>query len=137
MATGNGFNVGEPLAYFLTWTTYGTWLPGDIRGWNRKGAFDGQTANDARHESATAALKESPFILTDDDRELIAKSIQGHCSIRDWELHAQNVRSNHVHVVVSADGVDPKNVVSQLKAWGTRELKTVHISRTRFWRQWN
>src|ERR1700747_2517170 len=23
----------EPLAYFLTWTTYGTWLPGDERGW--------------------------------------------------------------------------------------------------------
>src|SRR5262249_3307643 len=21
------------LAYFLTWTTYGTWLPGDARGW--------------------------------------------------------------------------------------------------------
>jgi hypothetical protein len=25
----------EPLAYFLTWTTYGTWLPGDERGWVR------------------------------------------------------------------------------------------------------
>ncbi len=23
----------EALAYFLTWTTYGTWLPGDERGW--------------------------------------------------------------------------------------------------------
>ena len=25
--------VPEPLAYFLTWPTYGTWLPGDERGW--------------------------------------------------------------------------------------------------------
>jgi hypothetical protein len=25
-------NRDEPLAYFLTWTTYGTWLPGDERG---------------------------------------------------------------------------------------------------------
>ncbi len=23
----------EPLGYFLTWVTYGTWLPGDERGW--------------------------------------------------------------------------------------------------------
>ena len=23
----------EPIAYFLTWTTYGSWLPGDQRGW--------------------------------------------------------------------------------------------------------
>ena len=23
----------DPLAYFITWATYGTWLPGDERGW--------------------------------------------------------------------------------------------------------
>lgn len=23
----------DPIAYFLTWVTYGTWLPGDERGW--------------------------------------------------------------------------------------------------------
>jgi hypothetical protein len=23
----------EPLGYFITWTCYGTWLPGDDRGW--------------------------------------------------------------------------------------------------------
>jgi hypothetical protein len=22
-----------PMAFFLTWTTYGSWLPGDDRGW--------------------------------------------------------------------------------------------------------
>jgi hypothetical protein len=22
-----------PIAFFLTWSTYGTWLPGDDRGW--------------------------------------------------------------------------------------------------------
>jgi hypothetical protein len=28
--------MNEPLAYYLTWTTYGTWLPGDERGWVAK-----------------------------------------------------------------------------------------------------
>jgi REP element-mobilizing transposase RayT len=23
----------DPIGYFLTWVTYGTWLPGDARGW--------------------------------------------------------------------------------------------------------
>ena len=23
----------DPVAFFLTWPTYGTWLPGDHRGW--------------------------------------------------------------------------------------------------------
>ena len=26
-----------PLAWHLIWNTYGTWLPGDARGWNRRG----------------------------------------------------------------------------------------------------
>ena len=23
----------DPIGFFLTWVTYGTWLPGDSRGW--------------------------------------------------------------------------------------------------------
>src|SRR3990172_10721 len=29
--------MSEPIAYFLTWTSYGTWLSGDPRGWVRFG----------------------------------------------------------------------------------------------------
>jgi len=25
--------MGDPIAFFITWPTYGTWLPGDERGW--------------------------------------------------------------------------------------------------------
>ena len=25
--------MNDPLAFFLTWSTYGSWLPGDARGW--------------------------------------------------------------------------------------------------------
>ena len=25
--------MDDPIGYFLTWVTYGTWLPGDSRGW--------------------------------------------------------------------------------------------------------
>jgi hypothetical protein len=28
-----GTVVDDPLGFFLTWVTYGTWLPGDARGW--------------------------------------------------------------------------------------------------------
>lgn len=26
--------VPDPVAFFIAWPTYGTWLPGDARGWN-------------------------------------------------------------------------------------------------------
>jgi REP element-mobilizing transposase RayT len=51
-------------------------------------------------------------------------------SIRSWELHAVNCRSNHAHVVVTADQA-PKIVRNQLKAWCTRRLKELEAVRHR------
>ncbi|MBU0637938.1 MAG: transposase [Planctomycetes bacterium] len=50
------------------------------------------------------------------------KAISRHCDIREWTLHAANVRTNHVHVVVSCD-VHPRQALDQFKAWCTRRLR--------------
>ena len=42
--------------------------------------------------------------------------------IRGWHLHAVSCRSNHVHVVLSAE-VNPVDMRDQFKAWCTRKLK--------------
>ncbi|QEG25190.1 transposase [Mariniblastus fucicola] len=131
--TQSDFNTGEPLAYFLTWTTYGTWLPGDDRGWNRKGEHESLPRNVARFESARGELKEEPFLLSASDHEVVKNTIHKHCGIRNWQLHAVNVRSNHVHVVVAASETKPQTVVSQLKAWATRHLGDAYPNRKRFW----
>jgi REP element-mobilizing transposase RayT len=60
-------------------------------------------------------------ILTANQRELVEETIRAHCRLRKWQLHAINVRSNHVHLVVTAD-VAPEKVMSQLKAWCSRRL---------------
>ena len=39
------------------------------------------------------------------------------------DLHAVNCRSNHLHVVVSADDTRPGKIRSDLKVWATRCLK--------------
>jgi len=130
-----GFNTGEPLAYFLTWTTYGTWLPGDERGWNRKGDQESLVTNRARQESAMAKLKERSFVLSSDDCSLVETVILQHCEMRAWKSHALSIRSNHVHTVVSAANCQPETVVSQFKAWCSRRLKERHPERKRFWTQ--
>ena len=127
------FNTGEPIAYFLTWTTYGTWLPGDVRGWNRKGEQEGLSPNPLFHETAEARLKESPLILNVHQREVVEQTISSHCKIRNWKLHAVNVRSNHAHVVVTAPDYTPEKVALQFKAWCTRKLKAAYPDRSRFW----
>lgn len=40
---------------------------------------------------------------------------------RDWTIHAMEVRSNHVHVVISAPET-PEHVMNALKSWCTRRL---------------
>ncbi len=129
--TDRPFNTDEPIAYFITWTTYGTWLLGDERGWWGKGEL--QRPNDLFREMAASDMKETAFILSPDDREIVEKTIARHCDIRGWTLHAVNARSNHVHVVVTAPGYEPKTARDQFKAWCTRHLKPMNPSRERFW----
>ena len=111
----------EPLAYFLTWTTYGTWLPGDERGWVLRGKGF-QLPNPIAKQFAEDRMTEPFCTLDSDQRKIVEDTIRQHCQIRKWELHAVNCRSNHVHVVVTAD-VSPEIVRDQFKAWCTRKLK--------------
>lgn len=112
----------DPLAYFITFTCYGTWLPGDDRGWTkwRKGEKLPQPllTNWCREQ-----MKESPVLLDQVQREIVEHTIAQHCQIRGWHLHAVNCRSNHCHVVVTANSHDGDVVRDQFKAWCTRKLK--------------
>lgn len=111
----------DALGYLITWVTYGTWLPGDDRGWVWfQHGF--QRPNPIRELEALAKMTETACILTVEQRRIVEDTIKRHCQIRNWELHAVNCRTNHVHVVVTAP-IHPKQVREQFKAWCTRRLK--------------
>lgn len=111
----------EPLAYFLTWSTYGTWLPGDARGWIEY-RHGWQLPDPVRELEAAARMTEDACRLTLEQRAIVEAQVAETCRFRGWELFAVNCRSNHIHVVVAADR-HPKIVRNQLKAWCTRRLK--------------
>jgi len=117
----------EPFAYFLTWSTYGTWLPGDERGWIefRRGW---QLPDGVRKLEAEARMSEDACRLDGEQRAVVERQVAETCKARGWELHAVNCRSNHAHVVVSAVQA-PKVVRNQLKAWCTRRLKELEVRR--------
>jgi REP element-mobilizing transposase RayT len=48
-------------------------------------------------------------------------------------LHAVNPRTNHVHVVVTAHGVHPDQVMDQLKSWCSRRLNEQAGEKKRWW----
>ena len=107
--------------YHLIWTTYGTWLPGDERGWIKKKCLGIQPPDSVREYEARGLMVEDAVVLTDLQRDLVEHTIRDHCRIRNWYLHAVNARSNHIHVVVTADR-NPDDVMDQLKAWCSRKL---------------
>lgn len=116
----------EPLAFFFTWSTYGTWLPGDKRGWVEY--HRGWKMPDlVRRMEAEARMTEDACVLGDDQRRLVEQTVAEHCARRGWRLYAVNCRTNHVHVVVEADR-DAREVQRQLKAWCSRRLKGLQQS---------
>ena len=112
----------EPLAYFITWTSYGTWLPGDDRGWTKWHHGD-QLPQPLLADWCREQMTDTPVYLDTLQRETVESVIDEHCAKREWILHAANCRTNHCHVVVTASGYGGEIVRDQFKAWGTTRLK--------------
>lgn len=125
--------MSEPLAYFLTWTTYGTWLPGDERGWVEDGEPGIKAADTDRKQQAQSLMTDPPVILSPAQRQIVTETIEAHCRIRGWTLHAVNARTTHVHVILTAANVLPEEAMRQLKAWCSRRLSEATGEKRRWW----
>ena len=112
----------DELALFITWTCYGTHLPGDERGWTKWRKGD-RVAQPLLEEWCRERMNEAAVLLDDTQREIVNQAVRDHCEHQGWELRAVNCRSNHCHVVAAAGVVDGEPVRDQLKAWATRRLR--------------
>ncbi|MBS0206785.1 MAG: transposase [Planctomycetes bacterium] len=111
----------DPVTLFITFTTYGTWLPGDRRGW-RKWKTGAQPSQPLLENWCRERMQEQPLLLSEPHRKKVEAVIRDHAKIRGWLLHAVSVRSNHVHIAVTVDG-SPKRARDQFKANATRVLR--------------
>ncbi|QQS32252.1 MAG: transposase [Acidobacteriota bacterium] len=67
-------------------------------------------------------MTHSAVILSQKQRGLVDRSIRETCEHRNFVLRACNVRSNHVHMVVTA-AVKPEKIASDIKSYSTRRLR--------------
>ncbi len=121
------YNPSGPVAYFITFRTYGTWLHGDERG-----SMDRRTAhipgapvlntNQYRRSWEQEQLKHPAVCFNQIQRLLIDTTIRKVIKHNQWQLHALDVQSDHVHVVLTALK-RPEAVMNSLKSWCTRELR--------------
>jgi REP element-mobilizing transposase RayT len=116
------YTTGVPLAYFISFRCYGTWLHGDERGsvdCNNNIYRTPMLPSDVekKHEMRSR-MKRDPVELTPARRTTVEKAIRETCDIRGWVLKAINVRTNHVHSVVTANR-KPELVMNAFKANAT------------------
>jgi REP element-mobilizing transposase RayT len=112
----------EPIAFFITWTVYGTFLQGDPRGW-RKRRKGNQTPQPNLARWRSEKLKHRIELLDDAQRATIETEIDRLAAFRIWHVWTREARTNHVHVVVTAIGYKGSRVRDQFKANCTRVLR--------------
>ena len=116
-----------PLRYLITFRCYGTWLHGDDRGsidrFHNRYKSPYLPRSDRRHAINQRQLRTVPGSLNASQRQSVDSAIREVCAYRRWFLHALNVRTNHVHIVVSIGKIKPGKALNALKAYATRHMR--------------
>ena len=137
--------------WHLTWTCYGTRLPGDARGFvgrvrERRGddmpaprlshnrprtEFDGDMPGLER--AARSLMRELPARLTARVAAELVEQFVETARFRGWRLLAAAVMADHVHLLVGVCGdPDPETLLRDFKAYGSRRLNRTG-GRRRWW----
>jgi REP element-mobilizing transposase RayT len=122
--------------WLLTSTTYGTWLPGDRRGFvspvreeggdlvlhNIPGTPYDSDVSPLEHH-AREQLKGPKVLLSSAQADAVCAQFVETALHRGWLLLAASVMANHVHLVVSVTGdPDPSKLLGDFKSYGSRAL---------------
>ena len=103
----------KTLGYMLTWTTYGTWLQGDARGYVKNGKiFPGDKI---LHASNLSKLCNGPINLSAAQRLAVRAAILTEADKLGQKILALAVASNHIHLVAEYIPKPVGRVVSHYK----------------------
>lgn len=121
--------MSEPKAYFLTFTTYDTWLhgrsPGSVDRHNNIPGTPFLPPDGEREEAERSALRQEPYRLDGPRRRVVLRTVREVARHRGWTLWAVHVRTNHVHIVITAPS-KPEKLMSDFKAWASRRLREAY-----------
>ena len=122
--------------WLLTSTTYGTWLPGECRGFDSPVRDDDQalvlhnvpgTPDDtdmpALAEHAREKLRGPPIRFHRLQADRLIEQFLETSAHRNWLVIAASVMTTHVHIVVTVPGDPaPKTLLQSFKSYGSRVL---------------
>jgi REP element-mobilizing transposase RayT len=113
-------DMSKLVGFMATWTAYGTWLPGDERGF----VEDAITCpgNFKTFERNKQRQKSPPVKLNARQRESIKQTILNESQKIGHKIEALLVCAYHVHLVARPHSQDIEDVVGRYKSLTTRAL---------------
>jgi len=114
--------VAKTLGYMITWTTYGTWLQGDERGYVKNGTtYQGNKALKQRNKN----LQSQDMVkLSRKQQQTVQKAITEEAELQNQHIYALSVQSNHVHIVVNYTTQPISRIVAYYKKAARLALKS-------------
>jgi REP element-mobilizing transposase RayT len=113
--------MAKTVGYMITFTTYGTWLQGDAKGFVTDGEVRGE--NIALKKSNVKNLKRAVVRLNRKEKEIVRNAIIEAAKRFEQKILTMAVRSNHVHIVAEYVGVPMSILVGYYKSAGRVALK--------------
>jgi hypothetical protein len=118
-----GYVMVKLLGYMITWTTYGTWLQGDERGYVKDGVT--LPANE-RLEQANRQLQVQDAIhLSNIQHQVVLEAILKEAAARGQRIYAISVQSTHVHIVLEDTAEPIDKIVAYYKTAARLALKNL------------
>jgi REP element-mobilizing transposase RayT len=117
-----GKTMVKTLGYHITWTTYGTWLQGDSRGYVKNG--ETLPANKALYESNQNQQIQDTVKLPWHQQEIVRLAIIKQAEMLNQQIYALTVKSTHVHLVVECTPEPIAKIVAYYKNAARQALKT-------------
>ena len=115
--------VSKTLGYMITWTTYGTWLQGDERGYVKDGRI--YPGNKALMKSNRQLQLQDAIRLSRIQQQVVQKAIIEEAASQGQRIYALSVRSNHIHLVAENIPQPISKVVAYYKKAARLALKAM------------
>jgi REP element-mobilizing transposase RayT len=139
--------IEEPFALFITWTCYGTWLPGDPRGHVSNTLRFSDSAlpkqnmpetdyspGDKFTNNLARKFQKYPVVyLSQDQARTVVRSLVETADKRNWRILRGAIMYNHIHVVVTECPDDGPGVRRILKGNSQTQLSKIRGKPKRWW----
>ncbi len=115
------------IGYMITWTTYGSWLQGDKRGYVYKGnvlAEDGNLKQVNRKN-----LRHKPIKLNKKQKEVVKSAIIKESRKLNQKIFAIAVCTNHIHLIVENVDEMVGTIAGEYKRAATKMLRKDGLGR--------